>query len=367
MPDGKPVPSKRTAVRVLLLSRYGRRAPNSRLRSYQYLPFLESRGIRVRPEPFSSDRYLRDFYAGKPLDRLDVLRSYAQRLFRLLQSHRYDLLWVEHEMLPYLPAAAESMCRRMGIAYVVDYDDAVFDRYRRHADHRVRRWLGGKIDAVMRNAAAVVCGNRYLADYARRAGARRVEILPTVVDLFRYPEMASSSRESFTIGWIGTRTTAAYLQQIAPALQSVAGGEGTRIVSIGSGPVRLNGVPLEAREWSEATEVDEVRRFDVGVMPLPDDPWTRGKCGYKLIQYMACSLPVVASPVGANPEIVENGKTGYLAGSTKEWVEALEKLRKDPELRREMGRRGYRKVKERYALQVTAPRLEDILRDAMDF
>lgn len=352
-------------MKVLLLSRYGRRAPNSRLRSYQYIPFLASAGLEVHCEPFSSDRYLRNFYAGRRLDRWDVFRSYANRIARLLRSRRYDLLWVEHEMLPYLPAAAETVCDRMGFPYVVDYDDAVFDRYRRHPRRWVRRWLRDKIDTVMRRATTVVAGNRYLAECAERAGARRIEILPTVVDLARYPENPEPPRDAFTIGWIGTRTTSAYLKGVERALEEMVRGGKARVVLIGSGPVRLRGVPAEIRGWSEDTEVEEVRKFDVGIMPLPDDPWTRGKCGYKLIQYMACCLPVVASDVGVNPEIVEEGSTGFLAASTDQWVQALETLKKNMALRRRMGRRGYQRVEENYALQVTAPRLERILRSAV--
>jgi glycosyltransferase involved in cell wall biosynthesis len=118
------------------------------------------------------------------------------------------------------------------------------------------------------------------------------------------------------------------------------------------------------RDWDEATETAEIGNFDVGIMPLPDNPWERGKCGFKLIQYMACGKPVVASPVGVNREIVVEGVNGFLASTQKEWVDALLRLKENPALRRTMGERGRRMVEERYCLQVTAPRLQRILLDA---
>jgi glycosyltransferase involved in cell wall biosynthesis len=242
---------------------------------------------------------------------------------------------------------------------VVDYDDALFHQYDQHRSAWVRRLLGGKIARVMRGAHLVTAGNAYLADYARRAGAPRVEIIPTVIDLERYPPagVRPASDTPFTIGWIGSPSTAKYLLAIAPALAEVcAGGRGV-VRLIGAGPVDLPGVPVEVLPWNGSTEVEELKRFDVGIMPLPDEPWERGKCGFKLIQYMACGLPVVASPIGVNMEIVEQGVNGYLAETTAEWVQALNTLLLDADLRKRMGQAGRKKVEQEYSLQVTGPRL----------
>jgi glycosyltransferase involved in cell wall biosynthesis len=190
-----------------------------------------------------------------------------------------------------------------------------------------------------------------------------VEVIPTVIDLANYPlKDSGSASKVFTIGWIGSPSTARYLKAIAPALAELCKGGRARVCLVGSGPIDLKDVPVEVIAWDEKTEVDEIRRFDVGIMPLPDEPWARGKCGFKLIQYMACGLPVVASPVGVNSEIVDDGVNGYLASTTDEWVSALEALMADAELRRQMGAAGRKRVEEKYCLAVTAPKFVELLK-----
>jgi glycosyltransferase involved in cell wall biosynthesis len=244
---------------------------------------------------------------------------------------------------------------------VVDYDDAAFHRYDLHHATTVRWLLGHKIDQVMKRAALVVAGNSYLADRARQTGSKRVEILPTVVDLSRYAPRLLRRRGEFVIGWIGSQSTTRYLLPLAEVWKQVTRWEGTSLRLVGSGNLNFPAVALDLWDWSESTEVEAVQSFTVGVMPLPDDPWARGKCGYKLIQYMACGLPVVASPVGANLEIVEHGLTGYLAATEAEWLNALNQLRSQPQVCEEFGCAGRKKVERHYSLEATAPRMVELL------
>ena len=217
---------------------------------------------------------------------------------------------------------------------------------------------------IDQSSRLVTVGNDYLADYARRAGAKLVEVIPTVIDLERYPMRHEfPENEVLTIGWIGSPSTAKYVEQIAPALKTVCANGKARVMLIGSGKVNLPGVPFEVIHWSEEDEVSQLQQLDVGIMPLPNNPWERGKCGIKLIQYMACGLPVIASPVGVNTEIVGDGKNGYLASSQSEWISALNQLRDNVEQRRIMGIHGRTKVENQYSLQVSGPRLAKILRD----
>lgn len=353
-------------MKVFLLSRYSRLGASSRLRSYQYLPHLKAQGIDVRVASLLGDDYIKDLYAGRRKDLGAILRAYIQRLGYLLKSGRFDLLWVEYEILPWLPAWGEGILARLGVPYIVDYDDAIFHRYDMHPRSMVRALLGRKIDGVMRRAALVVVGNKYLADRAKRAGARWVEYLPTVIDLERYRTEPQHENLVFTIGWIGSPTTAQYLHLVSHALAEVCRDGCTRLVLVGSGQVQLNGVPTEIRTWSEETEVGHIQSFDVGIMPMPDDPWARGKCGYKLIQYMACGRSVVASRVGVNPEIVEDGVSGFLARTTADWVRALSALRESRSLRKRMGGSGRAKVEARYCLEVTAPRLVSLMRSVVE-
>lgn len=352
-------------MKILILSRYGQLGASSRIRSYQYIPYLRAMGIDVNIAPLMGDHYLSNLYAGRNKQLVAAFAAYFRRLLYLLMSYQYDLLWIEKELFPWLPAWVEVLLERIGLPYVVDYDDALFHRYDMHPQKLVRSLLSSKISKVMRSAALVIVGNDYLADYAWRMGAKRVEYLPTVVDLERYKISSYSEDNVFSIGWIGSPTTARYLNLIRPALARVCRDCNSRLVIVGSGHIEFPDLPIEIHSWSEKTEVNEIGSFDVGIMPLSDEPWERGKCGYKLIQYMACGRPVVASPVGVNQQIVEEGVNGFLAETTVEWVKALKTLRRDPELRKRMGMNGRNNVEKKYCLQVAAPRLVTLLQSVI--
>lgn len=352
---------------VLFLTKYARNGASSRYRTFQYLPWLEQTGFRCEVRPLFDEAYLVHRYTSGRGQIRDILRAFLRRLGALVIARRFDLVVIEYELLPYFPALLERLLRWVGGSYLVDYDDALFHQYDQHKNGWVRRLLGQKIAQVMRGAHLVTAGNAYIADYARRAGAKRVEIISTVIDLERYPRAPPTQRSNsiFTIGWIGSPATAKYLEAIAPALAEVCADGMGRVRLLGSGPVDLPGVPVEVLQWDETTEVNTMQQFDVGIMPLPDEPWERGKCGFKLIQYMACRLPVVASPVGVNSEIVEPGVNGFLAGTTEAWAQALRMLMDDAGLRQRMGQAGRVKVEEKYSLQVMGPRLAELIKSVV--
>lgn len=350
-------------MRVLLLTRYGPLGASSRLRAYQYIPYLRSEGVTVTPRPLFGDYYQNDLFAGRSRRWERIAEAYLLRLWQLAHAPTFDLVWIEYELFPWLPALAERFLARLRIPYLVDYDDAIYHRYELHPSWIVRSILGKKIDIVMRRASVVVVANEYLAARAKSANARRVHCVPTVVDLSRYP--APSCRAvggDFTIGWIGSPSTVKYLSLVRPVLAAFCRETKARVVVIGAREAPLEGVPAEVRPWSEDTEVADILRFDVGIMPLPDEPWERGKSGYKLIQYMACGRPVIASPVGVNRQIVEHGVNGFLAASDREWHSALSSLFADPELRMRLGSAGRHSVEANYCTSVTAPRLAAILK-----
>ena len=351
-------------MRLLLLSRYGRLGASSRLRSYQYLPYLESQGIEITVAPLLGDDYVTGLYQGRvPL--ASVMKSYWTRWQWLRRVTEFDAVWVEKEMLPWIPAGLELGGFPKDIPLIADYDDAVFHRYDQHRRAIVRTVLGRKIDAVMRRANVVMAGNEYLANRARQAGAQRVEMLPTVVDTERYQIRPPPESPTITIAWMGSPATAHYLHRLAPVLPALAATHPIRWVAVGANPAQLKSLPFTVLPWTEASEVADIQPFDIGIMPLPDEPFERGKCGYKLIQYMACGKPVVASPVGVNSVIVRNGVEGFLASSTDEWIASLQKLVDDSALRKQMGQAGRVRVEAEYSLQVTVPKLERLLRSVM--
>lgn len=349
-------------MKILLLSRYAQLGASSRLRFYQYLPSLAESGIDVTVAPLLGDDYVRGLYGGK-VSVFAVLKAYIARLFYMRRADEFDLVWVEKEMLPWIPGWIELGLFPAGVPLVADYDDAVFHRYDQHRASIVRSILGSKIDKVMQRADLVVAGNQYLADRAQSAGARRVEILPTVVDVARYAIVESCGNEaSPVIGWIGSPATAKFLHLIAPALNELVAARKVKLVAVGANASQVNNLPVTVLPWAEATEVSDIQHFDIGIMPLPDAPFERGKCGYKLIQYMACGRPVVASPVGVNSKIVHDGVDGFLATTHAEWVAALTRLIDHPELRRQMGLAGRSKIEAQYSLQAASSRLADLLK-----
>ena len=350
-------------MRLLMLPRYGPLGASSRVRMYQYVPALEAAGFSVQVSPLFDDSYVSALYERRRAWGT-IAKGYLRRVSGLLGSHSQDVVWIEKELLPWVAERVEGLARPR-TAVAVDYDDAVFHRYDEHASGFVRRVLGGKIDAVMRGADLVTAGNAYLADRATAAGAPWVERLPTVIDLQRYTvRTPSDGGGPVVIGWIGSPATAEYLKIVTPALQQLARTRSIRCVAVGAREDQVQGTPFEVVPWSEPSEAEQVAAFDIGVMPLPDESWERGKCGYKLIQYMACGVPVVASPVGVNTEIVTPGVNGELAGSSEQWLTALTGLVDHPTLRARQGNEGRRRVEEWYSLQAQAPRLVAMLREA---
>ena len=352
--------------RVHFMTKYTRVGASSRYRTFQYLSALQAAGFECVVSPLFDDAYLAYKYSKGSASALHVLVALSRRLLAVSRVPRGAVVVIEYELLPYFPALLERWLAWRGCRLVMDYDDAMFHQYDQNASPVVRLLLGSKIATVMRLADTVVVGNAYLADYALRAKARRVKLIPTVIDLVHYPAKPPEPFTSvFTIGWIGSPSTSKYLNEIAPALAEVCEGGQACLRLIGAGLIDLPGVTVEVLPWSEETEVEELLRVDVGIMPLPDEAWARGKCGFKLIQYMACGLPVVASPVGINEEIVEHGVNGFLAKDHDQWVQALRTLLDDKKLRLSMGAIGRQRVESRYCLQVTTQKLMDLVEEVV--
>lgn len=355
-------------MRVLFLTRYGRLGASSRLRSLQYMPLFENMGIKCTALPLFDDNQLAKRYQKDRFGIFSVVKSYFNRLLILLKKNNFNLIWIEKEALPWMPTWFERGLLA-GLPYVLDYDDAIFHIYDMHSSALVRRCLGKRIDKLMAGSTLVVTGNAYLAQRAKKAGAKLVEIVPTVIDLERYIEKSASIDKAIPlrIVWIGSPSTTRYLDLLREPLAVLSRQFPFQLRVIGGDTITMPGVDIEILPWEEASEVDLIRACDIGVMPLIDTPWERGKCGYKLIQYMACGLPVVASPVGVNTDIVSADENGYLADSDEEWVDALGKLLEDAVLRQRMGKAGRKRVEALYCIQKAGPQLASMLLAAGEY
>jgi glycosyltransferase involved in cell wall biosynthesis len=342
-------------------------SPGQRFRIEQWEPVLRGEGIRITFSPFA------DHALGELLKRPGALaakaRGVVSALVRRLREARgaqgFDLVYVFREGALLGPALAERLLAKSGVPFVFDFDDSVWVRYVSQANPSFS-WLRfpGKTATLCRRARHVLAGNTFLADYARRYNPR-VSVVPTTIDTERYSPAARRPGRVPVIGWTGSYSTARYLAPLRGVLQRLRRRHEFRVVVVGAPGFELPGVELELRPWRSATEVEDLADIDIGIMPLDDTEWERGKCGLKALQYMAMGIAAVVSPVGVNAEIVGNGESGLLAASAEEWERALERLLADPELRGRLGQAGRRVVETGYACRVHAPRVAAAFRDAL--
>lgn len=346
------------SVRVLALTKYGSQAASTRQRFLQYEPYLRESGFAVQHSPLLGDDYVQNLQKTTSKFSVQLLRRYLDRVRSLVFASEYDLLWIQYELFPYLPVSFERLALLWKKPLVFDFDDAIFNMYDNAPNSFVRGMLQGKIGQMLRRSDLCCCGNSYLEKYALQYCSNTM-LLPTVVDTETYkPNRRGPSRSPPVIGWIGSPSTAAYLKPLLPLLSALATSGRARVKIVGAGQrPSMSSDNVEFLEWSQEREIADVQAMDIGIMPLPDDEWARGKCGFKLIQYMACGIPVVASPVGVNKHIVDEGTNGYLARSIDEWRIALTKLMADPDQRLRLGKSGRARVLREYSTRTHAPRL----------
>lgn len=292
-----------------------------------------------------------------------IFAFYSERLRHLIRARDFDVVWIEKEVLPWMPHWV-CLATLGSLPLVVDFDDAWHLRYSRSANPFVRWMLATKLERVAKRADFVVVANKFLQSWAEDAGARNITCIPTVVDLRRYPQGAMPPAEPFTIGWIGSPETAPYLDTIKGALRQVLAKDNTRLLLVGVDQSFLPLHNVETEPWSEATETSLLNRMHVGIMPLAQGAWEYGKSGYKLVQYMAACRPVVASPVGVNCDVVKEGVNGYFAVTEEEWVGRLEQFRDNLALTAALGSAARQTVETSFSLRETVPRVAKILRSA---
>jgi glycosyltransferase involved in cell wall biosynthesis len=351
-------------IRVLGLSLYGPQAASHRVRLSQFQPNLAAAGIDLQIQSLLDNAYLQRSFSGRRPSLRCLIAAYGRRIRALRQADRFDLTIVYAELLPFLPGWLERQL--LQIPFLYDCDDAFFLKYRSGRLRLLQSLLGAKADRLMAAAVAVTAGNTGLAAHARRFNSN-VTVLPSVVDTDQFrpaePPQAERSAGPFTVGWIGSPSTALYLQLLVEPVQQLVRERPVRLLVVGGPAPAIAGVEVIEQPWSLVQEVPLIQQFDVGVMPLPDTPWTRGKCAYKLIQCMACGIPVVASRVGANVEAVPP-ECGLLAESPEQWLAAFRRLAAEPELRQRMGTAARQWVEKKYSLRSALPVLEGAIRKA---
>ncbi len=358
-------------MRVLSLSTFPDQAAATRFRVGQFVGPLRERGIEIDVRPFLSSEQFEQMYRGGGLIRkaAGIAGSIVGRFGDLARARRYDVILVQREAMFFGPEIFERLAGLFGgIPIVLDLDDATYIPYKSPTFGRIGTALKffGKTDRLIKRAAVVTCGNRFIAEYVESKGAKAV-VIPTVVetDVFK---PAEDSNEVPVIGWIGTHSTVPSIQSLFPVLERLAQKHSFKLKLVGTGreDVNIPGVQVLNLPWSLEREVDDFRSLDIGLYPIvtsssASEDWLKGKSGFKAIQYLAVGIPFVMSPVGVCSEIGVVGKTHFNADSPEDWYNSLDSLLSDSTLRKQMGQAARDHSLENYTVKKWSAELADVL------
>ena len=346
---------------VLFIAPHPVEGPSTRFRIVQFLPALKQAGISASVRPFLSSGQARRVYGNAGLaEKMGLtMLGLAGRLSDIVRASRVDLVYVLRETFPIGPGLFENIFARCCGRLAFDFDDAIWVPATNIANplDRLRDWE--RPAKIIARADCTVVGSEYLACYARRFAMcpDRIVVIPTVVDTEVYRPARRGPSDEVIVGWIGTPNNTSYLTAIWDDLAEAARREPRiRYRFVGAQPFETGTFPVEFRPWTMEREVADIQGFDIGIMPLPDDEQTRGKCGFKLIQYMACGVPAIAAAVGANIQVLDEGRSGTLIPTGASWVEPIVALARNPDARRHLAETGRLLAVTQYSLQAAAPR-----------
>lgn len=352
---------------VLATAASGPAAPSFRVRVLMAGRELAESGIEIHARPFFSAEDAGAFATAGWAAKARLLGRARRRLLRQVGTLPGRTVMVSRQA-DFLPSLQLERSFVSGRRLVYDVDDAIwYSGSPAAGGHRLAVLKGSQAKAkwLAERAVVVVAGNEILAEWLSVYSAH-VQIVPSLVDADAFPPRTHFDRDELVIGWIGSRSTAPFLRALEKPLQRVASRlapRRVRLLVVGAPGLPIRGVTTESLRWSETSELGALRRIDVGVMPLPDNPWTRGKCAYKALQYMASGVPVVADDVGITSKVLDGGGAGLAVSSPQEWADAIEALAGNPARRARLGEAGRRVVLEQFSTQRWGPRLAKILAD----
>jgi glycosyltransferase involved in cell wall biosynthesis len=347
-------------LRLLVLASKPRGlSPSQRFRLEQWAPHCAAdHEIEFDFAPFESNElttllHKKGHFVGKAWR---TLFDYARRAAILVRARRYDAIIIHREAALIGPAIYERLLAAEHRPIIYDFDDAIWSAGQAWG-HGLFSLLHfpGKTSSICRLANAVTTGNEFLADYARKRN-ENVFVVPTSIELTDYPVVPEATGDRFVVCWTGSTSTLVHFEHAREPLEHLAQIVPLTVKVICNKPPErpIAGAEMQFVPWSANREAQELGDCHVGIMPLPDNEVSRGKCGLKALQCMATGRPVVISPVGVNVDIVQHGKNGFLAASTEEFVACLRELAQSPERRREMGTKARKTVEERYSSEVSA-------------
>ncbi len=325
-------------------------APSQRFRFEQFYSDLKQVGIDYDVQSFIDIETWRILY--KPgnvlLKGIGIFKGLLRRIILMFRLSKYDYVFIHREAAPVGPPIFEWIISKMWKKRIIyDFDDAIWLPNVSESNHFISKlkWYS-KVSFICKWAYKVSCGNEYLAAYSLRFNSSTV-VIPTFVNTDYYKRL-TQNKGAVTIGWTGSVSTNKYLEEMDDVLSEVQKITGCKILCISNAPPKLT-VHFEFVRWNKQHEVDDLQKIDIGIMPLPDDEWSKGKCGFKLIQYLSVETPAVASPVGVNPQIVINEKSGFLCQTKKEWIDKLIILCESVDMRNRMGESGRELILNKYS------------------
>ncbi len=359
--------TNRKTLSVLFLTRYPEEGASSRYRVFQYIPHLEKGGIACTVQSFMDSEMYRLSLSegGTPRKIMLTLKAVYRRLRMLARFRQFDVIYMQRELLPFGPPLLERFLKRMGVPLAFDYDDALFiKKPSRYNPIATFFRSPGKTRQMFRLVDRTVAGNDWLRDSAEKEGGKAVTV-EVAEDSSRYV----SAREKFaeragpvTIGWLGSPSTVKYMAEIEPQLRAVAASHpDIRWEMMGSGEFAMDGVPWVTEDWSLAAEKAALARYDIGLMPLPKQEWSRGKSGGKARTYMAAAVVPVVQSIGYNRELIRHGETGFLCDEDADWTDTLGKLITDAKLRQRVAVAAQEDVAERFAPERKAAEIASVL------
>ncbi|MDP2385243.1 MAG: glycosyltransferase family 4 protein [Bacteroidota bacterium] len=332
------------------------RSPSQRYRFEQYFDFLEKNGFSCELSHIISENDDKWFYSeGNFLKKgLILLKSIGKRYRDRRNYNNYDIVFVQREAMMIGSTYFEKKIKKSKAKFVFDFDDSIWLMDTSEGNKKFE-WLKNpeKTATNIRLADLVFAGNSYLANYARHYNTKTI-VVPTTIDTdFHKPDLNKRNKDVITIGWSGSKTTIKHFEYALDFLKIIKQKYGNKVNFVVKGDPSYHNQELNIKgvKWTAETEVDVLNTFDIGIMPLPDDEWAKGKCGLKGLSYMACEIPTIMSPVGVNTEIIVHHENGFLANTTDEWVNCISELIENSELRKEIGKKARQTVIEKYSVE----------------
>jgi len=344
--------------RIIFIAPYPHaQAPSQRFRFEQYLGILEESGFEIEVHPFLSEKDWAPLYKEGSFFRkgFSMLRSFIRRFALLFKLRKFDFVFIHREASMIGPPVFEFIISKiLKKKYIYDFDDAIWLPNYSQSNakfHKLKAY--GKVKSIIRWADKVCVGNEFLKNYALDYNSN-VQVIPTTVDTVNvHNKTADHASEELIIGWTGSHTTMDYLPFLVPVLQKLEKDHKFKFRVISNHPPQIKLNCLEFVKWNKDTEIVDLAKINIGVMPLEDTIWAKGKCGFKGLQYMALQIPSVMSNVGVNVEIIDHTKNGFLCETADDWYDTLHELITKPELRKSIGAAGQETVKNRYSVEST--------------